>query len=150
MYLILAVLMLGTDILTKLSAIKYLKTVDTYPLWEGVFHLTYVENRGAAFGMMQGARIFFIVATLIIIGAIFIFARKSKSNSKCLKLSLSLITAGAVGNLIDRIFRGYVVDFFDFCLIDYPVFNFADICVCIGAALLVIFVIFIEGRNNED
>ncbi len=150
LYILVGILLLGTDALTKLAAIEHLKPVDTIALWRGVFHLTYVENRGAAFGMMQGGRIFFIVISFIIIAAIFVFAKKYANTSRTLRWGLTLVTAGAIGNLADRIFRGYVVDFLDFCLIDFPVFNFADIFVCIGAGLLVIYIIFIEGKNNED
>ncbi len=150
MYLLTAILLLGVDIATKLGAIKYLKPIDTLPFWEGVFHLTYVENRGAAFGMMQGGRIFFILISIIILGAIFYFAKRYKNQSRCLDFGLVLLSAGAIGNLIDRVFRGFVVDFLDFCLIDYPVFNMADIFVCVGAGLLAVFIIFFEGKNNED
>lgn len=150
LYVIIGILLLGTDIATKLLAIEYLKPIGTFPIWEGVFHLTYVENRGAAFGMMQGGRVFFILISLIIIGAMFYFAKRYKNRSKLLDWGLTLITAGALGNLLDRIFRGFVVDFFDFCLIDYPVFNMADIFVCLGVGLLAIYVIFFEGKNNED
>ncbi len=150
LYIVIGILMLGVDIVTKLLAIEYLKPVSTLPIWEGVFHLTYVENRGAAFGMLQGARVFFIAITLIIIVAIFFFAKKYRNYSRCLDWSLTLVSAGAVGNLIDRIFRGFVVDFFDFCIIDYPVFNMADVFVCAGAGLLAIFIIFFEGKNDEN
>ena len=150
LYVIIGILLLGTDIATKLFATQYLKPVGALPLWEGVFHLTYVENRGAAFGLMQGGRVFFIVISLVIIVAIFYFAKKYKNSSRCLNCSLMLIVAGAIGNFLDRIFRGFVVDFFDFCLIDFPVFNMADIFLCVGAGLLIIFIIFFEGKNNED
>ncbi len=150
LYVMIGIILLGADIVTKLLAIEHLKPIDTCPLWEGVFHLTYVENRGAAFGMLQGGRVFFIVVSIVIITAILYFARKYKNQSKCLDFGLTLITAGAAGNLIDRVFRGFVVDFFDFCLIDYPVFNMADVFVCIGAGLLMIFIIFFEGKHHED
>ncbi len=150
MYLLTGILLLAADILSKLAAVKYLKPIDTFALWDGVFHLTYVENRGAAFGMLQGGRIFFILVTLLVFGAVLYFAKKYKIQSKWQSWGLTLISAGAAGNLIDRVLRGFVVDFLDFCLIDYPVFNLADIFVCTGAGLICIYIIFIEGKSNED
>ncbi len=149
-FILLGIVMLGVDVAAKLAAVEYLKPLNSLALWEGVFHLTYVENRGAAFGMLQGARVFFIIITLVVIAAIIFFAGKNKNKSKCLNWSLTLLVSGAVGNLLDRIFRGFVVDFFDFCLIDFPVFNMADIFVCIGAGLLALYIIFFEGKNNEN
>ncbi len=150
LYLFLGICIVAVDAVTKLLAIRRLALIDTLPLWEGVFHLTYVENRGAAFGMMQGGRVFFVVISLIIIAAMFYMVRRYKNRSKLLDYGVVFIASGAVGNMIDRIFRGFVVDFFDFCLIDYPVFNVADIFVCIGAGMLAIYIIFFEGKNNEN
>ncbi len=150
LYLFLGICIVAVDAVTKLLAIRHLALIDTLPLWEGVFHLTYVENRGAAFGMMQGGRVFFVVISLIIIAAMFYMVRRYKNRSKLLDYGVVFIASGAVGNMIDRIFRGFVVDFFDFCLIDYPVFNVADIFVCIGAVMLAIYIIFFEGKNNEN
>jgi signal peptidase II len=88
------------------------------------------------------------------LAVVFITAKKYKGRSNVLKLSLAFLTGGAVGNLIDRIFRGYVVDFFDFCLIDFPVFNVADIFVCVGACLMIICILVLDeskpGKKDED
>ncbi|MBR5155818.1 MAG: signal peptidase II [Clostridia bacterium] len=148
MNLLLGICIVLADAATKLLAIRYLMPVDTLPLWEGIFHLTYVENRGAAFGMMQGGRVFFIVISILIIGAMLYVAKRYKNRSRFLDHGIVFITAGAIGNMIDRIFRGFVVDFLDFCLIDYPVFNVADIFVCIGAGLVAIFIIFFEDKKD--
>ncbi len=138
------------DIASKLLMIEWLKPNFSVPIWENVFHLTYVENRGAAFGIFQGGTAFFIVFTVVILALIAYAIKKYGRESNLLSFSLVFIAGGAVGNLIDRIFRGFVVDFFDFCLINFPVFNIADIFVCVGAALMIVFVVFFDGKEKKD
>ncbi len=148
-YWVLGVVTLVIDILTKLWTKAELTKVRTIPIWEQVFHFTYVENRGIAFGMFGGGRIFFILFTVIVLGLLLWFYRRSESKSFWLRCGTSLVLSGALGNLIDRIFRGYVVDFLDFRLIDFPVFNVADIAVCVGAVMLVIHC-FRSDEKRED
>ena len=131
-YLIIGAAIVALDMLTKLWAVTSLKPIFEIQLWKNVFHLTYVENKGAAFGILQNSRIFFIVATVLVLCVIFYIFRRFKNRSRLLNIGLTFVSAGAIGNLIDRIFRGFVVDFFDFCLISFPVFNVADIFVCVG------------------
>ena len=128
-YYIFSVLLVIADQVTKLATLKYIKPIKSITLIEGILSLTYVENRGAAFGVMQNARWFFIVFTLLIIAGAVIYTHATHQKNKSFLISVSLICAGGVGNLIDRIFRGYVVDMIEVTFIDYPVFNFADICV---------------------
>ncbi len=149
-YMLMGFLLLSADVISKFAAIKYLKNINTLPVAEGIFHLTYVENRGAAFGIFQDGRVFLIIVSVLMISAALYFAQKYKNRSKCLSFGIAILVSGALGNLIDRVFRGFVVDFLDFCLIDYPVFNLADIFVCIGAGLIAIFIIFTEGKENEN
>ena len=157
-YIFLAFVILGVDIATKILAKNFLAGAPSVPCIEGVFHLTYVENRGAAFGIMQGGWLFFIIIAIVMAGVAVWFIRKYKNRSRMMNLGLSFLCAGALGNTIDRVMQGFVVDFFDFRLIDFPVFNVADIFVCLGAALLAIFFVFFEekyqekeaGRENED
>lgn len=141
---------LAIDIASKLLAVDRLKPLFSVPLWENVFHLTYVENRGAAFGIFQGGTAFFVVFTIVVLALIAWLIKKYGRESKLLSLSLVFVAGGAVGNLIDRILRGFVVDFFDFCLINFPVFNVADIFVCMGAAMLIVFVMFFDGKEKKD
>ena len=103
------------DQLTKILASTYLMAVDTVPLINGVLHLTYVENTGAAFGMLDDQRwIFLVLSTIAIIGIVgFLFWKKPQN--KLLLASLTLIVSGGIGNMIDRIALGYVIDFIDFC-----------------------------------
>jgi signal peptidase II len=147
-------LIIALDIISKLLASANLRYAPPVQLWQGVFQLSYVENKGAAFGIFQNGRWFFVGITIIVLAVVFITAKKYKGRSNVLKLSLAFLTGGAVGNLIDRIFRGYVVDFFDFCLIDFPVFNVADIFVCVGACLMIICILVLDeskpGKKDED
>ncbi|MGV8146472.1 MAG: signal peptidase II [Alkaliphilus sp.] len=134
MNFILIIIILALDKITKLLAIEYLQPIRTLPIIEDIFHLTYLENRGAAFGILQGQRIFFLIATTVVVIAIVIFMYKFKKMHRPMKLGLNLIVAGAIGNLIDRIRFGFVVDFFDFRI--WPVFNIADSAVVVGAILV--------------
>lgn len=135
------ILLIGVDQLTKYMTVKYLEPVSTIPIIKGFFSFTYVENRGAAFGFLQGAGWLFVVIALVLVVAGFIYYKKHLNDSdKLVKISLVLIGSGAIGNVIDRVTRGYVVDMLDFNIFGYnfPVFNFADICVCVGAGLLIL------------
>lgn len=120
----------------------------SYNLWEGVFHLTYTENKGAAFGILQNARWIFIVITIVtvILVSYFLFKRRDKIKP-LFRVAVALVIAGAIGNLIDRIFLGYVRDMFYFVLIDFAIFNVADSAVTVGAVALIIDVIFFKGDN---
>ena len=137
------------DQVTKYLAVLYLKGVDTVPIWKDVFHLTYVENRGAAFGMLSEHRWVFLtlttVAVLCMIGYSIAFGGRDR---RLTILALSLIISGGIGNMIDRVALGYVVDFFDFVLIDFAVFNVADSLICIGAGLLLLSLI-LAARQEE-
>ena len=148
-FFLIAALVVLADFLAKRGAIAHLIPIDTIPLWDGVFHLTYVENRGAAFGIMQNQRWFFIVLTVAVLAAVLFVCFRYKAKSPLLCTALSLLTGGAVGNMIDRIVYGYVVDFFDFRLINFPVFNVADIFIVIGAGLLAVYFIFFDGKKEE-
>ncbi len=148
-FFLISALVVLADFLAKRSAIAHLMPIDTIPLWNGVFHLTYVENRGAAFGIMQNQRWFFIVLTVAVLAVVLFVCFRYKEKHPLLCTALSLLTGGAVGNMIDRIVYGYVVDFFDFRLISFPVFNVADIFIVIGAGLLAIYFIFFDGNKEE-
>ena len=126
------------DQLSKLLAVKLLAPISSVPLWEGVLHLTYVENKGAAFGMLADHRWVFMSISTVAIIAIALYLYSGKNTSKLYTSALMLIVSGGIGNMIDRIALGYVVDFIDFALIDFAVFNIADSLVCIGAGLLIL------------
>ncbi|MGN0597683.1 MAG: signal peptidase II [Ruminiclostridium sp.] len=146
--LLAALALVGIDQLTKWLAVTILKPAGSVNLisiggkeW---LNLTYVENTGAAFSILEGKQIFLIIiTTVVIVGMIFMLLTK-RVKSKPVIWSIALIIAGGIGNLIDRIFNGYVVDFVDVRIIRFAVFNFADICAVVGAALLILFIVIDE------
>ena len=138
-------LILVFDIFTKYLSSFYFK-VSEIEVIKNILYFTYVENRGAAFGIMQNKQWFFILITLILIIAMILYILKVKPQDILLKLSLSFIIGGGIGNLIDRVFKGYVVDFIDLRIINYPVFNIADCFVVIGAVLLCVYILFSKEK----
>jgi signal peptidase II len=139
------------DQLTKYLAVIFLKPIETQPLINGVLHLTYLENRGAAFGMLQNQRwIFMLTSTVAIIAVlVFMFGWYKNYYNTLLYTGLSLIAGGGIGNMIDRIAYGYVVDFIDFRLINFAIFNGADSFVCIGAAFVILYVIISDRKEAK-
>jgi len=121
------------DQLTKFLALRFLQLNTPVPLIKNFLNLTLVHNRGAAFGFFQNQLFLFMLVSLFAIGFIF-YNLKNKANSIVLKLTLSLILGGAIGNLIDRLRFGFVVDFLDLRV--WPVFNIADSVITIAALLL--------------
>ena len=140
------------DQITKLLALQNLKGQDPVILIPDIFQLLYVENRGAAFGIMQNRQWLFLIITIVVLAALLWIIPKipGEKHFLPLKLCLYFIGAGAVGNMIDRIFRGYVVDFFYFELIDFPVFNVADIYVTTAAVVLIVLVVFLYKEEDFD
>ncbi len=138
------------DQLSKQWAVSNLKGQDPVIWIPQVFQLYYLENRGAAFGILQGQRSVFIVITLVVLILIaFLYVRLPyTAKYRALRVLLVFITAGAIGNFIDRAAQNYVVDFFYFNLIDFPVFNVADIYVTCATILLVLLVLF--RYKDED
>ena len=141
MYFTLISILIIIDQAIKWISRTKLTKFESYPVIDGFFHFTYVENRGAAFGMLQNKTWFFVLITLLVVGYMTYFTKKNKNIDKKLTFVLSIITAGAIGNLIDRIWLGFVVDMFDFRGIWQFVFNFADICVVVGGILLIFLII---------
>ncbi len=146
--LVATALLVGVDQLTKNLTVTYLKGADPLILIPGVFDFTYVENRGAAFGMMEGFRWGFVIFTGIVMAALLaLLLFGNYRRFRLFNISVILIVAGGIGNLIDRIANGFVVDMLHFHIdaisFDFPVFNFADCCVVIGAILLLIFFFFL-------
>ena len=141
MYFTLISILIIIDQAIKWISRTKLTKFESYPVIDGFFHFTYVENRGAAFGMLQNKTWFFVLITLLVVGYMIYFTKKNKNIDKKLTFVLSIITAGAIGNLIDRIWLGFVVDMFDFRGIWQFVYNFADICVVVGGILLIFLII---------
>ncbi len=146
------ILLVILDQITKNLAVVYLKDKPAYVIWDGVFELHYLENSGAAFGMLQNQKILFVTIAaviLVIIGYVLIKLPRNK-HFAMLEMLLVLIASGAVGNMIDRVQFNYVVDFFYFKLIDFPIFNVADIYVSVSCVLLAILVIFFYKDDDFD
>ena len=148
-YELIILLLVGIDQLSKILALKYLKNVESIPIIQNMFHLTYVENRGAAFGMFQNNQIIFVIVALIASIYGLYYLHKNKVNILG-KVSILLIISGALGNLIDRARLGFVVDYFDFRIIWEYVFNVADIFVVLGTILLCIYILFYDDNKEKQ
>lgn len=142
---VLFVLLVFVDQGTKYLAVMRLKDHASVPIISGVFELHYLENRGAAFGMLQNQKVFFIFIAVVILAAIcyVLFRMPDRKRYRSMNLFCVLIAAGAVGNMIDRFRYDYVVDFLYFVLIHFPIFNVADIYVTCATVLLAIFLLFV-------
>ncbi len=145
---VIAVGLIVIDQLTKMWAAGALKDgmIQVIP---GVINFRYTENTGAAFSLLSNGTLFLtILSAIMSVVLIFIIYRYKKSTTRMFNACLAMITAGAIGNLIDRIILGYVVDFIEFAFVDFAVFNVADACVTVGAIALVIYVAFTKkGRE---
>ena len=132
------VILIIIDQWTKALAVEHLMNQKPLVLIPGVFQLHYLENRGAAFGMLQGQRFFFVVIAILVLAAItyIYFKLPWQKHFHYLRAVGIFVAAGAVGNLIDRVSLGYVVDFFYFELINFPIFNVADIYVTCATFVL--------------
>lgn len=142
--LLFILLFIAGDQYSKAGAIANLKEQEALKLVPDVLHFHYLENHGAAFGMLQNQKLFFIFMAVIILVLIAFVLIKAPEQKKYtgMHVCLVLIGAGAVGNMIDRIRYGYVVDFIYFILIDFPIFNVADIYVTLGTAMLILLIFF--------
>ena len=123
------------DQLTKFLIKQNLQLNQSVPIIKNILHLTYATNTGSAFGMFKGFNIYFILFSIVVIIGIFYYLKKILKNEKLLQLAIGLLLGGTLGNLIDRLAYGYVVDFIDFRI--WPVFNVADSAVTISIMLLI-------------
>lgn len=142
-------LLTGIDQLTKYLVLTNIKPVNAVPVIDKVIQFRYVENTGAAFSILSDKTWVLSLITGIMIVLAFVYLFLGKADNKLQYVSLVLIISGGIGNLIDRVFRGYVIDFIEYLFMEYAVFNFADILVTIGAVLLVISVLFIKPSKGE-
>ena len=148
-WLLLIVGAVGLDQLTKWLAVTCLKGGESFPLWQDVLHFTYVENTGAAFGSFKDQRWVFMIVSTIAIVALVAYYFYFKPQDKLTVTALAFITGGGIGNMIDRVMMGYVVDFIDFTLIDFAVFNVADSFVCVGVGLMFLALILNERKEAQ-
>lgn len=150
LFFLISGMLIFIDQLTKKLAYKYLYNKEPVVLIDNVLELVYVENRGAAFGILQNMHVLFYVLTVVVLIVLLINLYKLDLTSKYIFYFafLVLIFSGAIGNFIDRVKNKYVVDFIYFKPIDFPVFNFADICITVGCIVLIFSFIFIY--KGED
>lgn len=145
-------LLVFIDQITKYLAQVYLRKQGALVLIDGVFELRYLENRGAAFGIMQNRGIFFISITLLfMVFAVWFYLRLPENKKfRWLRWLILLVAAGAAGNMIDRVFRGYVIDFFYFSLINFPIFNVADCYVTLAVVILILLILFYFSEEDLE
>lgn len=143
-YWVILIIALVLDQGSKWLAETRLSQVETVPLIKGVFHLTYTQNTGAAFSILRNQQMLLILVTsaVMLMLGLWLIRLIPVPGNEALKLSLTFILAGGIGNLIDRVRLNYVIDLFDFRLINYPIFNVADCLIVIGTILLGWLVVF--------
>ena len=150
LWLLLSALAVALDQLTKWLCVWYLKDVSSVTLIPGLLRLTYLENRGAAFGSLSEHRWVFMILSTAVIIAITVYLLGFAENNRWMLWGLALILGGGVGNMIDRVALGYVIDMIDFYGIWPYIFNVADSCVCVGAGLLVLYCILSLRDEARD
>ncbi len=149
-YIIIGALVLCADFITKILVVQNMDLYEKIKIIDGIFSLTYIRNKGMAWGMLENQRWLFIIVTVLIVGGIIVFAVKQGKIHPTADLGMSLIVSGAVGNLVDRIFyKEGVIDFICTDFINFPIFNIADIAVCVGAVLIMIYIIFFDRKKES-
>ena len=151
MIIILSIIFIIIDQLSKIIVVNNLTNNKSIEVIKSFFYLTYTNNKGAAFSILTGRRILLILVALIVIGVLIYYVRKNKIEGKVNKIALSLVIGGSIGNLIDRILRGAVIDFIDIKIFGYnfPIFNLADTFIVIGVFLLIIEMFRKEHKNDN-
>lgn len=145
---IIAVFGIIVDQFTKYLVINNISPSDIVEVLPGIFEFVYVKNTGAAFNILSGKLgLLSIISVAVGVGVV-LYVIIKKPQSKLLRTALLLLVSGALGNAIDRIFRGFVVDFICLEFIDFPVFNFADILITIGAGLYIIYLLFFDNKKE--
>lgn len=123
------------DQLSKYLTVKYMTEGASIPIIPGVFHLTFIYNRGAAFGLLENQQWIFILVALALIAVVFYFRQDIKEADEYTRFGTALLLGGAIGNLIDRIRINMVIDYFDFII--WPIFNIADVAICVGVSMII-------------
>lgn len=148
--IIISIILLCIDQISKLLVVNLLTKTNSITIIKNFFYLTYINNDGAAFSILVGKRIFLILIAVLVIVMLIRYIKKNNIQNKLELVSLALIIGGSLGNLMDRLVRGYVIDFLDFKLFNYnfPIFNLADTFIVIGVFLLLLKEI--RKENNLD
>ena len=148
-YGLLALLVVLVDQATKHFVVQHFAVGESVPVLENIFHWTFILNRGAAFGMLEGSRWLFVVIALAVIGGVLYLRKEIEQSGVLACMGAALFTGGAVGNLIDRTLHSVVIDFFDFRI--WPIFNVADIAICTGVGLIIWSILkteLLESKKN--
>ena len=148
-YIVLFAALLGADQLIKYWTVEHLALGQSQAFWPGLMQLTRVHNYGAAWSSFSGQTAALAMVTLLLTGAVAYLLARRIVRHLLGDLAVEMTRAGGVGNLIDRLFRGYVVDMFDLTLFSYPVFNFADCCVVVGAILGAVYYLFLYDKYDK-
>lgn len=150
--LVVIIFLVGLDQWSKVLTVEYLKNKPDISIIDGVFELSYVENRGASFGMLQNKIWLFVIFTLIVLAVMVVIYLRlpQEKRYRPLKACMVVLFAGAVGNLIDRIRLRFVVDMFHFYWFEFPVFNVADICVVVSCGFLIVLMLFYYKDEDLD
>ena len=148
--IIISIILLCIDQISKLLVVNLLTKTDSITIIKNFFYLTYINNDGAAISILVGKRIFLILIAVLVIVMLIRYIKKNNIQNKLELVSISLIIGGSLGNLMDRVVRGYVIDFLDFKIFNYnfPIFNLADTFIVIGVFLLLLKEI--RKENNLD
>ncbi len=150
-YIVLILILVGADQLSKYLIDSYMLEGETLPIINDFFHLTYVKNRGIAFGMFQGKLDIISIATIIAIIAIAYYLYKERNKLSMIeKMGFIYILAGAIGNMIDRAFRGFVVDMVDFRGVWSYVFNLADVWINIGVVFVLLDQLILRKKRETE
>lgn len=137
-YYLIALIVIAVDQLTKWAVVKYMDLYESIPIVEGWLHITSSRNRGAAFGILQDKRIFFVSLTIFVVVFLVYYMFKLYKTHRFYTFALALVLGGSIGNLIDRIRIGEVIDFIDVRIINFAIFNVADSAIVIGVGLLML------------
>lgn len=149
-YILAAILIIVIDQITKILTTNFFRIGEVKNIIPGFLSFTYIKNEGAAFGILQGARIFFLIITVVIFFGVIGYIIKNHPHSRLEKWALCSMAGGAAGNFIDRLFLGYVRDFILLDFMDFPVFNIADCFVCIGAGLYILYAFSDMFKKKEE
>ena len=148
-YFLIIIAVIILDQIIKKAVVAAMSLYESIPVIQDIFHITYIHNTGAAFSIMEGRiSVLILLPLVMIIGAVIFMLIMRKKGHPVLMTSVALIAGGGIGNLIDRIALGYVVDYLDFRV--FPIFNLADIAVCVGCGLLIVYVLFIDGKQKNE
>ena len=150
LYLAIFLLIVAFDLVTKSMITASFSLGQSKNIIKGILDFTYIRNEGAAFGMLQGARVFFIILTVVVAILLVLYLKKVKPTSPLEKTALAFIAGGAIGNFVDRVYFGYVRDFIAVKFIDFPVFNVADCFVCTGAGLFILYTLLDTCKNKGE